>query len=216
LQPITSSLESGGQRGLVREIQALLLEKLSIGVESPETDLLETGILDSAAQVQLLLHLEKHFGLRLPMENLEIDSFLSVASIAELVANYSRSQADRSEADWQAQIEPRIESSQDVNGALTYLCDSEVDEAPNLIREIQVLFEEKLSIQVETETNLFETGVLDSITLVQCILHLEERFAFQLPMEDIEADSFSTVTKIAELVASRTCNYGKQAVNALH
>jgi acyl carrier protein len=153
--------------------------------------------LDSVAQVHLLLHLEKHFGLRLPIENLEIDSFVSVASIAELVANYSQVQADRP-----ASIEDLAGGRRNGNGALVSRGASEVDERGNLIREIQALFEEKLSIQVEAETNLFETGVLDSMTLVQFILHLEEKFAFHLPMEDLEGDSFRSVMKIAELVAT--------------
>jgi acyl carrier protein len=184
LRTTTSFIDSAisGQQELISEIQRLLQEKLSIRVESPRTNLLETGALDSVAQVHLLLHLEKHFGLRLPMENLEVDSFVSIASIAELVANCLRVQTE-----WPAP-------------ALT----SEMDGRRGLVREIQALCADKLSIQVEADTDLLETGVFDSMTLVQFILHLEERFTFHLPMEDIEVDSFRSVTKIAELVANRT------------
>ena len=75
-----------------------------------------------------------------------------------------------------------------------------------MIREIKALFEDTLSVQVEAETNLFETGLLDSMTLVQFILNLEEKFAFHLPMEDIDVESFRSASKIAELVAGRTRN----------
>jgi D-alanine--poly(phosphoribitol) ligase subunit 2 len=92
------------------------------------------------------------------------------------------------------------------NGALTYLKGSQVNERSNLIREIKALFEDTLSVQVEAETNLFETGLLDSMTLVQFILNLEEKFAFHLPMEDIDVESFRSASKIAELVAGRTRN----------
>jgi D-alanine--poly(phosphoribitol) ligase subunit 2 len=186
------------QQELIREIQAFLLEKLSIQVDSEEMDLLETGVLDSVAQINLLLHLEEHFGLDLPMENLEIDSFRSVANIAELVASNSAP-----EVGWPTSIDNLIEGSPNGNSALTCLKTSEVDGRTNLIREIQALLEGTLSIQVEAETNLFETGALDSMTLVQFILNLEEKFAFHMPMEDVEVESFSSVTKIAERVANR-------------
>jgi len=189
------------QQELIREIQSFLLETLSIQVDSEEMDLLESGVLDSVAQVNLLLHLEEHFRLHLPMENLEIDSFRSVANIAELVASYSRP-----EVGWPASIADEIEESPNGNGALTCLKASEVDEQADLIREIQALLEETTSIQVESETNLFETGILDSMRLVQVILQLEEKFRLHLPMENLEIDSFRSVANIAELVANRSRN----------
>src|SRR5437016_2462035 len=80
------------QEALIHEIETLFIEKLSVRVESTETDLFETGILDSVSMVRLLLQMEEHFGLSLPMEDLGPDSFRSVARIAELVA--SRRRAD--------------------------------------------------------------------------------------------------------------------------
>ena len=89
MQPLASSIEldASGQDKLIEEIRTLLLEKLSIRVETPGTDLLETGALDSMALVRLLIHLESQFGLNLPLGSLGIDPFRSVITIAELVAN---------------------------------------------------------------------------------------------------------------------------------
>ena len=86
----TSSIVSktAEQQDLLREIQLLFLEKLSTRIESAESDLFQTGILDSMTLVQLVLELEERFGLRLPMEDLELDSFRSVMRIAELVARH--------------------------------------------------------------------------------------------------------------------------------
>ena len=66
-------------------IQGLMSEKLLVEIESPEADLLKAGILDSLALVQLLLHLEEHFGIKLALDELEIEDFQSVSSIAQLV-----------------------------------------------------------------------------------------------------------------------------------
>ncbi|MCU1335687.1 MAG: hypothetical protein JWO19_1268 [Bryobacterales bacterium] len=71
---------------VIREIEALLLEKLSIRVESVDADLFEIGALDSSALVRLLLYLEEDYGWHIPMEDFG-DMSYSVANIAELIAN---------------------------------------------------------------------------------------------------------------------------------
>jgi acyl carrier protein len=162
----------------------LLLDKLSIRVESTDMDLLEAGVLDSVAQVQLLLHLEKHFDLHLPMEELEVDSFRSVVTIAELVADRMRARA----------VRPAAEAS---------LVAAELPQNHGLILELQSLFLDKLSMQVEAEKDLFATGVFDSMALVQFILLIEDHFGIHVPLEDLEIDSFRSVSRIAELVADR-------------
>jgi D-alanine--poly(phosphoribitol) ligase subunit 2 len=199
LQPPSCAVETGitTRQKLIRDIQAFLEGKLCIHVGSPETDLLDTGMLDSVAQVNLILYIEEHFRLHLPVENLEIDSFRSVASIAELIVSQSRTRLDPA-----GMIETEGNSKAKEEQPYSEHC--EVNVRANLIREIQALFQQTWSLQVEAETNLFETGVLDSMTLVQFILDLEERFDLRLPMEDVEVESFGSVTKIAELVAIRT------------
>jgi D-alanine--poly(phosphoribitol) ligase subunit 2 len=181
------------QQLLRREIQALLLDKLSIRVESAEMDLLETGVLDSLAQVQLLLHLEKHFGLRLPMEALEVESFLSVANMAELVAASKRAQSPR----------PSVP-------------DPETGGPENLAAAIQNLLLEKLAVGVDdADMDLFQTGIFDSMTLVQFILSVEEQFDIRLPMEDLDIDFFHSVNKIAETVGARIAAASKpRSLNA--
>ena len=74
---------------LTKEIAGLITEKLLVEVESPEQDLLTSGILDSLTLVQLLLHLEQRFSVTIPLEDLEIDDFRSVSSIARLMQSYS-------------------------------------------------------------------------------------------------------------------------------
>jgi len=77
------------QEALVKEIHSLMSEKLLVEVESSDTDLLKAGILDSLTLVQLLLHLEEHFGLKLSIDELEIDDLRSVRSIALTIAHQS-------------------------------------------------------------------------------------------------------------------------------
>ena len=72
---------------LVDRIRELLLEEVSIGVASADTDLIETGTLDSLALVELLHAIEQEFGIEVPLETLEIESFRTVDRIADLVAS---------------------------------------------------------------------------------------------------------------------------------
>ncbi len=69
------------------QLTQLFAEKLHVDVPSLDTDLLEEGLLDSLSFVDLLLCLEQEFGTVITLEDLEIDNFRSIATIAEFVAN---------------------------------------------------------------------------------------------------------------------------------
>ena len=76
---------SASSRPLVRTIGKLIAEKLLVEVDSPEDDLLATGVLDSLTLIELLLNLEHHFGMRIPLDELQIEDVRSIQSIARLV-----------------------------------------------------------------------------------------------------------------------------------
>src|SRR5207302_1753638 len=50
-----------------------------------DTDLLETGLLDSLLIVDLLLHIERELGRTLPMETLELEDFRTLVTIARCI-----------------------------------------------------------------------------------------------------------------------------------
>jgi acyl carrier protein len=85
-QNIPDSPPGQPSEALLGEIRALFLDRLDIRIESPDADLFQTGVFDSMTLVEFILALEEHFGLRFPMEELELDSVLSVVRIAQLVA----------------------------------------------------------------------------------------------------------------------------------
>jgi len=61
------------------------LERVHIEVPSVNTDLFETGALDSLAFVDLLLYMEQEFGITVSLEEVELDTFRSVEKIAEFL-----------------------------------------------------------------------------------------------------------------------------------
>lgn len=72
--------------GLCDQVGTIFRNDLHINPPTIETNLIETGLLDSLAFIDLLVHLEKTFGLKITLENLEIDQFHSIATIAAFVA----------------------------------------------------------------------------------------------------------------------------------
>ncbi len=80
---------------LVGDIRAVLRDHLTVMVDSPEVDLLETGLIDSIGLVELILQLEDRFGMSLPMDALEIDDFRSINKIADLITRLSTIRLER-------------------------------------------------------------------------------------------------------------------------
>jgi acyl carrier protein len=70
---------------IVRDLTTLFSEKLAIDVPSPDTDLIESALLDSRQRVQLLLHVEEHIGTRIPLEEEELDDLRSLARLARVI-----------------------------------------------------------------------------------------------------------------------------------
>jgi acyl carrier protein len=70
---------------LAGTIRQLIADKLAMEVASEDTDLLAEGVLDSVTLVQLIMHLEQTFDIRVELADLEIDDLRSVRSIAALV-----------------------------------------------------------------------------------------------------------------------------------
>jgi D-alanine--poly(phosphoribitol) ligase subunit 2 len=58
---------------------------LHVEVPAPDADLFDTGILDSLAFVELLLHLEREFGVKTAVHDLEMENFRSIERIAAFV-----------------------------------------------------------------------------------------------------------------------------------
>lgn len=81
------------------EIQGRLIElfrdKLELDVPSAETDLMETGVMDSLTFVDLLFHIEIEFGITISKDKLELEHFRSIASIVAFVEQVGETIATR-------------------------------------------------------------------------------------------------------------------------
>jgi D-alanine--poly(phosphoribitol) ligase subunit 2 len=71
---------------VIERISTVFAESFHIEVPSPDTDLLESGILDSFQFVELLVQLEQRFGLRIKIDDIDLDDLRTLSRIARLVA----------------------------------------------------------------------------------------------------------------------------------
>ena len=71
--------------GLRERIAAIFSGALHLDVPSVDTDLFECGVLDSLAFVELLLQLEREFGVTTAVDDLDVATFRSIATIADFV-----------------------------------------------------------------------------------------------------------------------------------
>lgn len=69
-----------------RAIGALLERQLGIAVPSRDTDLLDSGLLDSLSFVELLAGLEQEFGIRVDLAALDLDDLRTLGRIGAFVA----------------------------------------------------------------------------------------------------------------------------------
>ena len=81
---------STDNEALHAKLRAFFSEKLSVEVSSVDTDLVQTGILDSLALVELLAYIEKELGTEISLDDLEIEDFHSIAKIADYVCAHGQ------------------------------------------------------------------------------------------------------------------------------
>ena len=74
---------------ILEHLGALFEETFHIQVPSPDMDLLECGVLDSLQMVELLFQLERRFGFRVKIDDLDLDNLRTLSRIAHLLAAQS-------------------------------------------------------------------------------------------------------------------------------
>lgn len=67
------------------------------------------------------------------------------------------------------------------------------------------LFSEAMHVEVPSvDTDLFESGLLDSQKFVELLLQIEQNFNTHIDVEDFEIENFRCIEKIAALIFQQT------------
>jgi len=90
-----------GDEDVLPKVAAVFRDKLELDVPSPETDLLEAGLMDSLTFVDLLVQLEQEFGLTISVENLDVENVRSLTRIAEFVRSQRQIESGTSTSGFQ-------------------------------------------------------------------------------------------------------------------
>lgn len=73
------------QTGVTERVQEVFGRTLNVDVGSPDADLIDAGILDSLALVELLFQLEQEFQIEILLDQLEIENFRTINRIAAFI-----------------------------------------------------------------------------------------------------------------------------------
>lgn len=79
-----------GEADVIDRLRELFAIVLNVRVPTDDTDLLGSGLLDSLALVELLVHVEQTFGLTIELEELEVEHFRSLRTIGATVTAQRR------------------------------------------------------------------------------------------------------------------------------
>jgi len=71
---------------IVHDLTRLFREELFINVPSADTDLIDSGPIDSLQLVRLLVHAERDLGFRIPLGEIDVEDLRSLARIARVIS----------------------------------------------------------------------------------------------------------------------------------
>ena len=78
-----------------------------------------------------------------------------------------------------------------------------------LQQEIIAIFMERFDTRIPVhDVDLLESGLVDSVRIVELVLELEQRFGVSLPFEELEIEDFRTIPRLAECIARTTPEVG--------
>ena len=71
-------------------------------------------------------------------------------------------------------------------------------------RKLTDMFANKFNVEVPSiDTDLIASGYIDSLMLVELLLHLEQDFGMTISIADLELDHFRTIVSIAEFISTQ-------------
>jgi acyl carrier protein len=75
----------------------------------------------------------------------------------------------------------------------------------SLVLELQALFRETLNIDVPSvDADLIESGLLDSLQIVQLLLHIESDLGHRIALDEIDLDDLRSVARLARVIMAKT------------
>jgi len=86
---VTADMANNEYEKIQNRLSALFSEVMHVKVPAVNTDLFESGILDSQRFVELLLHIEQNFKTHIDIQDFEIENFRCIEKIATLILQHN-------------------------------------------------------------------------------------------------------------------------------
>ena len=93
---------------IIQRLGALFVDNLHIDAPPPDTDLFESGTIDSLQLVELLLQIERSFGVQIAVESIDLDNLRTLARIAGLIAAQQSSSAPPTDKTENIELQPKV------------------------------------------------------------------------------------------------------------
>jgi len=75
----------------------------------------------------------------------------------------------------------------------------------NVSEKISTIVSKALTIEkVDIDKDLFESGLLDSLSLIQLMVELEEGFAITITPEELDVEDYRTVRTMSKMIVRLT------------
>ncbi|WP_162342203.1 acyl carrier protein [Cyclobacterium salsum] len=72
-----------------------------------------------------------------------------------------------------------------------------------MVEEITNYINEEIDVLVTQEEELLSSGLIDSITIMKLIAHLEETYEIKVPPQDMVIENFNTISSIIEYITQQ-------------
>jgi acyl carrier protein len=72
-----------------------------------------------------------------------------------------------------------------------------------MVEEITNFIKEEIDVLVTQEEELLSSGLIDSITIMKIIAHLEETYEIKVPPQDMVIENFNTIKSITEYITQQ-------------
>jgi acyl carrier protein len=83
----------------------------------------------------------------------------------------------------------------------------------NIKERVQRILNERLQVESPAaDEDLFQAGILDSLSFVDMLLALEEGFSIHVALDQVDLNDFRSVSKICEYVRSQCSIMDKASV----
>lgn len=67
---------------------------------------------------------------------------------------------------------------------------------------VQAIFRDRMEVDVPSaDTDLFASGLVDSLTFVELLVHLEEEFGRRISLDELELEDLRSIERIARVMS---------------